>query len=51
MSAERFDLNPGSPAARDEGCSCPVVDNGHGSGGYKGWVIDPSCPLHGYDND
>ena len=44
--------NPGSPAAVDKGCTCPVMDNGHGRGymgdGERfGWVVDDSCPLHG----
>lgn len=37
---------PGSDAAREEGCSCPVLDNGHGRGDGPFW-IDMDCPLHG----
>lgn len=42
--------NPGSDAALDAGCHCPVLDNAHGRG-YMGiagqYVINLSCPLHG----
>lgn len=44
--------NPGSDAAIKQGCTCPVLDNGHGRGvgvnGEKfGWWITAGCPLHG----
>ena len=44
--------SPGSNEALDAGCSCPVIDNGHGRGylgdGEKfGWVMNEDCPLHG----
>lgn len=44
--------NPGSDAAIKQGCTCPVLDNGHGRGvggnGEKhGWWITEGCPLHG----
>lgn len=41
--------NPGSGAALELGCLCPVLDNAHG----KGWlcsgefIIRPNCPVHG----
>ena len=44
---------PGSDEAREKGCACPVIDNGHGKG--SGWTdetgdplfwISSSCPLH-----
>lgn len=38
--------NPGSDAAHAAGCSCPVLDNGHGRGDGPFW-IDMDCPLHG----
>jgi len=43
---------PGSNEAIDAGCTCPVLDNGHGRGylgnGEKyGWVLSEDCPLHG----
>ena len=43
---------PGSDIAIEQGCTCPVLDNGHGKGrlgdGEKfGWVINHGCPLHG----
>ena len=44
--------NPGSDAARDLGCRCPVLDNAHGRGawGSEGpdavfWISE-SCKLH-----
>lgn len=53
--------NPGSIEARDQGCCCPVLDNGRGKG-WMGGVKDPetgetifvitmSCPLHGTESD
>lgn len=42
--------NPGSREAIDAGCTCAVLDNGHGRG-YMGqagiFVITAGCPLHG----
>lgn len=41
---------PGSDAALDLGCRCPVLDNAHGKGRYalgKDWWISENCPLHG----
>lgn len=42
--------NPGSDAALDLGCTCPVLDNGHGRG-YQGnpdlFAMSLDCPLHG----
>lgn len=49
--------NPGSPEAKDQGCTCPVLDNGRGEGCYKGgFIVRADCPLHDYsdavrDND
>lgn len=39
---------PGSEAALDLGCTCPVLDNARGKGRGDGsfWVTD-GCPLHG----
>lgn len=52
--------NPGSPEAAEQGCTCPVLDNGHGSGAWGGirdedgnhafWIND-NCPLHGEVGD
>ena len=49
-------MNPGSDEAIASGCTCPVMDNGHGRG-YLGGVTDEQgqtvfvirldCPLHG----
>jgi len=56
LKKERRDMNktpnPGSDAAIKQGCTCPVLDNGHGKGvggnGEKhGWWITEGCPLHG----
>jgi hypothetical protein len=43
--------HPGSPEAGEQGCVCPVLDNGHGRGrggdGERfGWFILQGCPLH-----
>lgn len=42
--------NPGSNAALDAGCICPVFDNNRGK--YPpwppdGWWIRGDCPIHG----
>ena len=51
--------NPGSDTAIDQGCTCPVLDNGHGLGLLGGiadaagsplFVMDVGCPLHGAGN-
>jgi hypothetical protein len=42
-------LNPGSKEAWLAGCTCPVMDNGYGSGycGQKNiFVINGDCPIH-----
>jgi hypothetical protein len=44
--------NPGSPNAVAAGCTCAVLDNGHGKGymGREGvFCITASCPLHGVE--
>jgi hypothetical protein len=42
--------NPGSDAAVKQGCTCPVMDNGHGKGflwdGASVFWINEGCPLH-----
>lgn len=42
--------HPGSQDAISRGCTCPVIDNGHGKG-YMGqpgiYVMHGDCPLHG----
>ena len=48
--------NPGSDAAINAGCTCPVLDNGHGRGYMGGarnrdtgeimFVYNANCPLH-----
>jgi len=45
--------NPGSNEAIDMGCTCPVLDNAHGRGGYISvdgkplfWMTS-GCPIHG----
>ena len=43
-------LNPGSDEAIDAGCTCAILDNGHGNGymGQKGiFVMSSNCPIHG----
>ncbi len=40
-------LAPGSDAALDAGCRCPVLDNEHGRGMAPGvFVMNEDCPLH-----
>jgi len=42
--------NPGSDAARDNGCRCPRLDNNRGTRPPyppNGWVIDIDCQMHG----
>lgn len=48
--------NPGSPAAVEQGCKCPVIDNGHGAGvpmldkeggRQTAFWINAECPIHG----
>ena len=41
--------SPGSDAAIQQGCTCPVMDNAHGRGymGVSGvYVYSGDCPLH-----
>lgn len=39
-------MRPGSDAAREHGCTCPVLDNGHGHGD-PGWqIVSVGCPVH-----
>lgn len=38
--------NPGSDEALELGCTCPVLDNGHGRGAGPFW-INEGCPVHG----
>jgi hypothetical protein len=41
--------NPGSNEAIARGCSCPVLDNGHGRGSMWGpntFIYTQSCTLH-----
>jgi hypothetical protein len=42
--------NPGSDAAREMGCKCPVLDNNHGLGHGPFWVNE-TCPVHGKPTD
>lgn len=41
--------NPGSDAAIDAGCKCPVMDNSYGKGYYMQpgvFVFRQGCPIH-----
>lgn len=43
---------PGSDEAVAQGCTCPILDNGHGrgrggDGEQFGWWITEGCVLHG----
>jgi hypothetical protein len=44
--------NPGSDAARRQGCLCPVMDNnfGDGLGDGKFWTVQ-DCPIHGVKDE
>jgi hypothetical protein len=51
---EQSKPNPGSKAAIEQGCTCPVLDNGHGHGymGMEGiFVYSSGCKLHMPDNN
>ena len=39
-------MNPGSDSARQQGCICGVLDNGHGHNRYR-MVVNADCPVHG----
>jgi hypothetical protein len=46
---------PGSDAAIEAGCTCPVLDNHHGHGFVMGgetvfWISE-KCPLHDLRKD
>lgn len=52
--------NPGSRAAQDQGCNCPVLDNAYGQGYLGGvkdkdgnimFVINVTCSVHGEKNE
>ena len=47
--------SPGSSGALEQGCTCPILDNGHGKGYMGGmkdeqgktiFVFAEGCPLH-----
>jgi len=45
--------NPGSKAAIQKGCTCPVIDNEYGAGymGMEGvYIYSAGCKLHKPDN-
>jgi len=45
-------LPPGSDQAISKGCTCPVLDNGHGNeelGRTRGFWMSEDCPLHGLE--
>lgn len=47
---------PGSRAAIEKSCNCPVLDNSRGLGrggmGFRfGWIINEYCPVHGSHDD
>jgi hypothetical protein len=39
--------NPGSEAAQEAGCLCPVVDNHYGKGVDGEFWMSADCPIHG----
>lgn len=50
MTAMPYIPPPGSDDAIEQGCTCPVMDNGRGYG-YMGmagvYFMQADCPLHG----
>lgn len=49
MSEQQKVPNPGSDAAIELGCTCPVMDNGHGNeqlGRERGFWYTEGCPVH-----
>lgn len=55
MQPQKDTPPPGSNEALDQGCACPVMNNGHGRGYLGGvkdeygetvYVICEACPLH-----
>lgn len=45
--SEKTIPNPGSDAAIAMGCTCPVLDNGHGRRNDGRFVYSWDCPVHG----
>ena len=46
--------NPGSDTAIEQGCTCPVLDNGRGSeelGRIRGFYYTVGCPVHDTQED
>lgn len=49
MSKWRGKPNPGSDAAKEQGCTCATMDNNHGKWAPwppDGWWITEGCPVH-----
>ncbi len=47
MSTKTTWPNPGSDAAVQQGCTCPVFDNAKGRGNGRGeFWINGDCPVH-----
>lgn len=51
IDVDGYSLWPGSRKAIAAGCSCPVLDNGHGNLGLArdrgGWIMFSDCAVHG----
>jgi len=43
-------MNPGSDEALDNGCLCPVLDNGHGKRRDGLFWMNADCPIHSIKN-
>lgn len=43
-------MNPGSDEALDNGCLCPVLDNGHGKKKDGLFWMNADCPIHDIKN-
>lgn len=53
IATNHWAVSPGSDAALERGCLCPVLDNGHGRGvpqsdGDPLYWVNAHCPLHGW---
>jgi hypothetical protein len=44
MESENTFLRPGSKEAQEQGCLCPVLDNG---GATEYFWVNGGCPIHG----
>ena len=55
QSEAKLNPKPGSAAAQEAGCTCPVMDNHYGAGRggdgkTYGWYERGSCIIHGFED-